>query len=239
MSLYFLHLTLLKEHHKHIELRKQAHSKILTMRVKEFWYWITEPLFRFFVKFKVQPNTISLIGFALTVISAFFFAKGDFATAGWIYVIAGSMDFFDGRVARHFRKSSDAGAFFDAVFDRFGESILFLGLLVFYKDGIMFYITFLAFIASILISYTKAKGETMGVSCSLGLAQRPERIAYIGGFAIIWPMFWLGFEPWFPFLPYDLGVRFGVLLIMVLGFHTAYIRFEHIRKELKALKKSR
>lgn len=228
LALYLLHVTIFRNHHHFKELRDDKHSMILSLRIKEFWYWITTPIFKFFVRFKVQPNTISTIGFLLSVTTAFFFARGYIATAGWLMVLAGSMDFFDGRVARHLKLETKSGAFYDSILDRLAEGIVFLGLLIMYADHWMYYVVFFGFLMSMMISYTKAKGEIYGVDVKVGIMQRPERIAYIGAPSMLWPMVYVLFEPWFPILEYDFGTRVGLILVLVLSVQTFFVRFKKV-----------
>ncbi|MFC2074665.1 CDP-alcohol phosphatidyltransferase family protein [Bdellovibrionota bacterium] len=235
---YLLHITIYRgDHHRDEEARTGHRSPILTMRIREFWFWITSPVFNFFLKFKISPNQITTLGFLFSVAAGLFFAQGWIATAGWCVIAAGSMDFFDGRVARHLGLETKSGAFYDTILDRLGEGFVFLGLLLLYVNHWMFFVVFFAFLFSVLISYTKAKGETMGVEVKVGILQRPERIAYLGAPAIVWPMIFPFIHSSVPFLKYDLGIVFGLFVIMIFGCHTCWVRFNKVFQELKANEK--
>src|SRR3989338_7308903 len=84
LFLWILHSTILRHHHQNQELRQRQHTIFLTLRVKEFWFWITNPIFRFFLNVRAHPNTISFLGFLLTLVAAGYFGNGYLATGGWI-----------------------------------------------------------------------------------------------------------------------------------------------------------
>lgn len=231
---FLLHCTIFRHGHKNEELRKtEQDTPFLTVRVKECWFWITDPIFKFFVWFKISPNTITTFGLFLSVIAAFCFSRGWIASAGYFVVFAGSMDFFDGRVARYLKQESKSGAFWDAVLDRVSEGFLFLGLIVMYQNHWMFYVTFFAFLTSILVSYIKARGEIMGINVRVGIMKRGERLAYIGAPSMLWPMIFPFVHPWLPSIPYHAGTTLGLCLILILGIHTAYVRFTKVYGELR------
>ena len=170
---------------------KEAGRKIL--------YLLFDPLVHLVKKLGIRPNHITVIGFVLNVIAALHlvnyfqwdqFEYGDNLFGfGIILGFAGLMDTIDGRLARLYDMKSQFGAFFDSVVDRYSEFIMFMGILLYYDHfdhltGVI--LSFLALIGSIMVSYNRSRAEALGVDCSVGFMQRPERIVFIGVWAIIW-----------------------------------------------------
>lgn len=96
---------------------------------------------------------------------------------------------FDGRIARKTGTSSKSGAFYDSVMDRFGEAVVFMGLAVYFHNSWVLYAVLGALIGSTMVSYTRAKGDSVGIDCKVGAMQRPERIVYLGVASIFSPPF--------------------------------------------------
>lgn len=161
-------------------------------------YKIINPLINAFIKMGITPNMITLIGLVLNLGAALIFIfgaelgdRGDHRYVAWgglVILIAGLMDMVDGRLARMGNMSSDYGALFDSVLDRYSELIMFFGICYYlisldYLWSSIF--AFIAMIGSIMVSYTRARAEALGVNCSVGLMQRPERIIIIGVSAVL------------------------------------------------------
>lgn len=152
-----------------------------------------EPLIAFLTKHRVHPNTLSSLGFLITCSSGFFFHQHQVRTAGALILIGGIFDLFDGAVARRTGLASPFGAFYDSTLDRLSEIIVYLGLLSLYNnyyrveqgDVAMIYVVMLAMAGSLMISYTRARAESLGIECSIGLMQRAERVLLIGLAAVL------------------------------------------------------
>jgi CDP-diacylglycerol--glycerol-3-phosphate 3-phosphatidyltransferase len=146
-----------------------------------------EPVIAVFTRAHVHPNTLSTIGFVVTCSSGFFFHQHHVRTAGALILLGGVFDLFDGTVARRTGLASPFGAFYDSTLDRLSEIVVYLGLLSLYNDyrlelgdvG-MIYVVMLAMAGSLMISYTRARAEGLGIECSVGLMQRAERVILIG-----------------------------------------------------------
>jgi len=122
----------------------------------------------------------------------------------------------DGRLARLGNMANPFGALFDSVIDRYSEMIMFLGIIYYLISHDYFLSSLFAFIAmtgSVMVSYTRARAEGLGVNCSVGLMQRPERILIIGISAILCGLFSAQFS----------GVMANI---------TALRRLNHSRKQL-------
>lgn len=103
--------------------------------------------------------------------------------AGFILLLAGLMDMIDGRLARLGNNESKYGALYDSVLDRYSEMFMFLGICYYLIANDYFLSSlfgFIAMIGSIMVSYTRARAEGLGINCGVGIMQRPERIILIG-----------------------------------------------------------
>src|SRR5947208_14665666 len=105
-----------------------------------------------------------------------------FRYAGLVIIGAGVFGLVDGRVARASNQVTRFGGFFDSVVDRYSDAALFFGLLVFYARGNRFFyvvLTALVMISAIMVSYTRARAESLIGSCKVGFMERPERLVLI------------------------------------------------------------
>ena len=148
---------------------------------------VLRPLIDRLVSRRVHPNLLSTLGFLVTMLSAFAFHSHHVRTAGVLILLGGVFDIFDGKVARATGLSSNFGAFYDSTLDRISEIAVYLGILSLYNDyrlvlgdvG-MIYAVMLAMAGSLMISYTRARAEALGIDCKVGLMQRGERVIAIG-----------------------------------------------------------
>jgi len=123
----------------------------------------------------------------VTISSAVFYYTNHIRTAGVLILIGGIFDIFDGRVARATGLASQFGSFFDSTLDRFSEIAVYIGILTLYNhyqavtgDVITNYAVLLAATGSLMVSYTRARAEALGIDCSVWWMQRPERVLLIG-----------------------------------------------------------
>lgn len=155
----------------------------------KYWYIdLISPIIRFCIRRRVQPNLITTIGFVFSVGAALAFASDNVQWAGAILLFSGTFDIIDGKVARATGMSSKFGSFFDSTMDRLSDMIIFLGLLHMYLGKghqEMIWVIMLAVIGSLMVSYARSKAEALGINCSVGLFQRPERVVYLGFGAIL------------------------------------------------------
>lgn len=149
------------------------------------------PIIDWMVDARVHPNTLSTLGFLITCSSGFFFHSHHVRTAGALILIGGIFDMFDGTVARRTGLASPFGAFYDSTLDRLSEIIVYVGLLSLYNDYradandvVMIYVVIAAMAGSLMISYTRARAEALGIDCTVGIMQRAERVILIGAAAL-------------------------------------------------------
>src|ERR1700757_321009 len=135
---------------------------------------------------KINPNVLTFMGLIVNAWAAFFFGYATaqnqqrmFFYAGLIIIGSGFFDLVDGEVARAQNRVTRFGAFFDSVVDRYSDASQFFGLLIFYaRGGRFFYVVLTAFvmISAIMVSYTRARAESLIRSCRVGFMERPERL---------------------------------------------------------------
>ncbi|MDF1696179.1 MAG: CDP-alcohol phosphatidyltransferase family protein [Saprospiraceae bacterium] len=160
---------------------------------QKFVYGIINPFINLLIKIGITPNMITFVGLIMNVLASIVLIygaeKGErmdhryVGLAGFIILLGGLMDMVDGRLARVGNMSSDYGALFDSVLDRYSEMVMFLGIcyyLVSYDYFLSSLFAFIAMIGSVMVSYTRARAEGLGVNASVGIMQRPERILLIG-----------------------------------------------------------
>ncbi len=165
-------------------------------------YKAINPIINQLVKWKVNPNTITTIGLFITTLATVIFIFGgeygdrnDHSYVGWagvVILIAGLFDIIDGRLARVANRSTPFGALYDSVLDRYSEMIMFLGIcwyLVAQSYFLSSLFAFIALIGSVMVSYIRARAESLGVKPDIGWMQRPERVIIIGVSAILCGIF--------------------------------------------------
>jgi CDP-diacylglycerol--glycerol-3-phosphate 3-phosphatidyltransferase len=140
---------------------------------------IAQPL----VRLKVTPNTITVIGFLLNVVTALVIASGHLSAGGLLLLFSAAFDMLDGAVARVTDQQSRFGAFLDSVLDRYSESAILLGLL--YVETKLQHVgtvvlIYAVAIGSLMISYARARAEGLGLEAKVGIAPRPERVLILG-----------------------------------------------------------
>ncbi len=153
---------------------------------------------------RINPNVLTLMGLVVNTYAAFLFgyATGEnqrrmFFYAGLVIIGSGFFDLVDGRVARASNQVSLFGGFFDSVVDRYSDASLFFGLLVFYARGNRFFyvvLTALVMISAIMVSYARARAESIIGTCRVGFLERPERLVLviIGAlFNVMAPALWV------------------------------------------------
>jgi CDP-diacylglycerol---glycerol-3-phosphate 3-phosphatidyltransferase len=131
-------------------------------------------------RWRISPDGVTLIGLLLTVAVASLAGLGLFRWAGILYILAAVCDALDGTVARISGKTSRFGAFLDSTIDRFEESIVFLGLVVYYARAggpVEIPLLLLVTVSSLMVSYTRARAEGLGIECNVGFMTRPPRVA--------------------------------------------------------------
>jgi CDP-diacylglycerol--glycerol-3-phosphate 3-phosphatidyltransferase len=138
---------------------------------------------------RINPNFLTFFGLVINIVAAVFFGYARpenqqrmFLYAGLVIIGAGIFDMVDGRVARATGQVTKFGAFFDSVIDRYSDVALFFGLVVYYaRANRFFYLVMAAIVmfSSVMVSYTRARAESLIGECKVGFMERPERIVLI------------------------------------------------------------
>lgn len=155
-------------------------APLLGPRVRAWYRGVFEPLEVELARWGIRPDHLTYAQLVVSVLAGLGFAAGAMFLAGWLTILAGTLDILDGGLARRSGVASPRGAFVDSVVDRWAEFATFVGLGIFYRDGPMVLVVALAAFASQMVSYVRARAEGLGIELSGGRAQRPERYVILG-----------------------------------------------------------
>ena len=179
--------------------------------------FLEQPIVRVLAVLGVTPNQISVVGLLASGGTAYLLANGEFRTAAIVLILAGALDMVDGALARLKNLTSSRGALIDSAADRVSEAITFLGLLVFYINSdstTNVWLTYIAMIGSFMVSYLRARGEGLGIDCTVGIMTRPERVLVLTISLLIHQ------------------VMVGLIIISCLSWVTAVQRFWYIYSKM-------
>src|SRR6266480_2404284 len=134
------------------------------------------------IESRLTPNAISLTGLVLNIVAAVLVTQRLFFLAGVAFIVGSIMDTLDGRYARTSGKGTPFGAFLDSTLDRMEEGIVLTAVAAYFASrGMDFAVaaTVVAVLASLMVSYTRARAEALGVACKVGIATRPVRVVIL------------------------------------------------------------
>ena len=140
------------------------------------------PMARALLALGIAPNQVSVAGVALNLVAAALVVSDHLAIAGVVFLAAGAMDYLDGTLARLANMASASGAFLDSTLDRISEGVLFAAIayhLAVSGQAVDSGLAVLALVGSALVSYTRARAESLGLECKVGFATRGERVVLI------------------------------------------------------------
>ncbi len=181
------------------------------------------------IESRLTPNAISLTGFALNLTAAGLVVGRLFFLAGVAFIVGSVMDTLDGRYSRMSGKGTPFGAFLDSTLDRLEEGIVLTAVAAYFAslhNEVAVAAVVAAVLASLMVSYTRARAEALGVACRVGLATRPVRVvilsaglvfakgASIGHFALLAP---------------------AVYVLAGLSIVTVVQRIVYVRRQLRAV----
>lgn len=130
----------------------------------------------------LTPNQVTVVGFGLTVLASGLAAFGQLRWAGVVLIFAGTCDILDGALARSTNASYPYGAFLDSTLDRYSEGAVYIGLAAYFVtmggplQRWLVLATLAALAGSFLVSYVRARAQSLGFTCETGLFARPERV---------------------------------------------------------------
>ena len=141
--------------------------------------WIGDPVARLLLRAQVKPNHLTVVGLGVSCLAAWGFAEGRLRLAAVLLALSGLFDFFDGSLARLAGQESFFGAFLDSVVDRYSDLVVLLGILLLYQrtgDAAGGILTMAGLVGTVMVSYTKARAQSIGIACEIGIMERPERL---------------------------------------------------------------
>ncbi|MEO6732001.1 MAG: CDP-alcohol phosphatidyltransferase family protein [Ferruginibacter sp.] len=229
-------------------------NELVRDRLQKTIYVVINPLVKWLIKIGFTPNVVTITGLILNIGVAIIFIKGaeegnrgDLSYVGWagaLILFAGLFDMLDGQVARLGNMSSTFGALFDSVLDRYSELIMFLGICYYLVAHHYFFSSLFAFIAligSMMVSYTRARSEGLGIENKGGIMQRPERVVLTGMAALACGIigFFIGgdFKYFVPGTSYQLFETMSVFTmpITIMAVLTNITAFKRLAAAKKAL----
>ena len=162
------------------DVARRPTTILLGTWVRDWLMWMIGPVERKFVEWKLSPDIFNYIGGAFGFFAGFAYANNELALGGWLILIGGLADIFDGRIARARGIGSNYGEFLDSMLDRFAEMFAFIGIALYFEPTWWaMTATVLASGGSMMVSYARAKGEAVGVDCRGGIMQRAERLVVL------------------------------------------------------------
>jgi CDP-diacylglycerol---glycerol-3-phosphate 3-phosphatidyltransferase len=146
---------------------------------------IIDAMVRGLASMGIPPNVLTTIGLIINLACGVLFCFGEFFWAGIVLIIANLFDMLDGNVARLSGRVTKYGGFLDSTIDRLSDMAAFMGIIIFYArqtpehSVLNVGLAGIGMIASVLVSYTTARSEGLGVKANVGFLQRPERVVLL------------------------------------------------------------
>ncbi len=162
--------------------------RLIPQNLQNRFLKILSPLIALFTKWEISPNAFTVAGVIITSVAAASFLMGFIRLGGILILLGGLCDTIDGRLARTAGKATRFGALLDSTVDRYSEFIMFFGIAAHFitvEDYSTSAATFLALCGSFMVSYSRARAESLGFEARMGIMQRPERIVLIAVGALI------------------------------------------------------
>jgi len=159
--------------------------------------WLLDKIVGALAATGINPNVLTFLGLVVNFWAAVLFATGRFRTAAAVIFFAGFLDMLDGQVARRRNRVTTFGAFYDSTLDRYSDMALYMGLLVYYSViGRTAYVVLaaVATASSVMVSYARARAESLIPTCKVGFMERPERLVLLilgGAFNRMAPALWV------------------------------------------------
>ena len=178
------------------------------------------------IQSRLSPNAISMAGLVGNVIAAVLVVEGAFVWAGVAFILGSLMDTLDGRYSRMSGKGTLFGAFLDSTLDRIEEGLVLTAVAWYFADSgdsLAAAACVFTVLGSLMVSYTRARAEALGVKCEVGLATRPVRVVILSIGLLFAEGLWMGdFSLLAP----------AVYLRAILTTLTVFQRVWHVRREL-------
>lgn len=206
-----------------MKTKLNSDQRTFTDFLRKFFDKVLNKVAGFFNKLGVKPNVVTAAGLIGSIAAAFLLARGNFLWGGIVAMVAGPLDALDGVLARMRNESGRFGSFIDSITDRYSEIFLYAGLTIHYLDSDQKNFMLLAFMAvtgSLLVSYVRAKAESIELSAKVGFITRAER------YLILLPGLLLGYP------------HISLWILAILSHFTALQRIWYVRKQAKIIRES-
>ena len=155
---------------------------------------LADPVAGALLRAHVRPNQLTVLGLGVSCVAAYAFSQEWLRGGALLLAVAGLFDFFDGALARLAGQETCFGAFLDSVVDRYSDVIVLLGIALLYHqtgDRLGGAATLATLLGTVMVSYTKARAQSIGVPCEIGFMERPERLIGLiagGVFQVLGPV---------------------------------------------------
>ncbi|HLF28147.1 MAG TPA: CDP-alcohol phosphatidyltransferase family protein [Anaerolineae bacterium] len=192
----------------------------VTDRARRFFAWFINPMADALMHLGLTPNTLTCLGFLANVGVGLLAATGNLIVAGLVFFVSGLFDGLDGALARRIGVTSKFGAFLDSTLDRYSEAFVLFGVFIYSGDrGLVLEerLVYATLVGSLLISYTRARAEGLGLDCKIGLLTRFERFFLMAGMLILQQ------------------VTVGLLILSILTHLTAIQRIIHVWRATRSV----
>jgi len=154
---------------------------------KKFKY-LLDPVAVLLNRIGLMPNTVTILGLVGNAVGAYLLATGHITAGGIVIMLMGPIDALDGTMARLRGEPTDFGAFVDSVTDRYSELVIFLGLMIYFiqqQNQLACVLVFLAAAGSVMVSYIRARAQSVGMDTKVGVFTRVERFIVLAPCLII------------------------------------------------------
>ena len=166
----------------------------------------------------INPNIVTVISPFVAVVAAYGYAHHLLILGTIAILFSGLLDVIDGAVARYHNRSSKFGAFLDSTMDRFADAIIYIGIIFGYCD---WFVGVLAIHSAICVSYVRARAESQGVECNIGIAERAVRMIILMVGSLI------------GFFAGDIYFTYTIYILVILSYFTVGQRIVHVWRQLK------
>jgi len=208
-----------------LEAEQGSDKKLtLTDQLRVLFKGILDPIGSSLNHLGLMPNTMTILGLLGNTLGAYFLVQGQMTLGGVLILLMGPVDALDGTMARLRGEPGDFGAFVDSVTDRYSELVIFGGLLFYYLRAGAWeaaILTYAAAVGSVLVSYVRARAQSLGYDTKVGFLTRLERYLVLGPALVI-------NQP-----------LIGLWIIALFANLTAFQRILDVRRQTRTREKSR
>ena len=170
-------------------------------------------------RLNINPNILTVISPFVALVAAYGFANKLLILGTIAILLSGFLDVVDGAVARYHNRSSKFGAFLDSTMDRFADAIIYIGII--FGGYCDWFVGVLAIHSAICVSYVRARAESQGVECNIGIAERAVRMIILMAGAII------------GYFAGDIYFTYIIYILVILSYFTVGQRILHVWRQLK------